>query len=163
MEGVTALDADSLRDALGMAAADLDDQLDAISAKTALIGSGSAIVQVPQSADGTELEIIRGASYRTNGGDARALSWSQNGATWFNLQASGIEVYAETEDGTVYPATASGTSPNQVVTLELTRAQTRAMEEETTNWMIWARQTDDDAMVLAEVEVTVRWPGVSDG
>lgn len=65
------LTAAQTRAALGMSAADLDDQLDAIAARTILISAGGFSIVSPVNSDGTEITLFRGDDYFN--ADARAL------------------------------------------------------------------------------------------
>jgi len=98
----------------------IDVLIDAIKAKTDTIGTVSVTVVSPVASTG-DIAIVAGDTYDID--DGREITWTQSG-TWPSL--SGATVVFDCGDVSV-ACTVSGADPNQVITLELTAAQTLAL------------------------------------
>ena len=168
----TSTTAAAIRSALGMAAADLDTQLDSIAAVTdpllnsvpgsypsgsagfslGRIGSGQITTVSLVSQDGNIPELIGGATYKATAGTS--FDWTDASAAWPTLTSATVAVAMAHPDGqtasysgSVVTATGSG----KTVRLELTAVQSAALQAlNVGRWsiMVWATLTGGEIIPL---------------
>lgn len=156
--GEAPLTAAETRTALGMAAADLDTQLDAISAKTDLIGVGN-ITTVSIVGQHGDIEIVRGDDYSNS--DSRAIDWTDADDTWPTLTSATVTAYfgkavggtvVFSKSGSVVTATGTG----KKVRLELTAAETAALSLRSYSLAVVATLSSGRIVTLVQATATVK-------
>lgn len=119
------------RSELGLAAADLDTQLDAIAAQTDLIGPGGAILNAPVTPTGTLNDIIIGDDYLA--ANDRAFEWTISAPTgiavgdatcWFGISNAGDGTGSWNIEGTITDNGATWT-----LSFDVPKATTGACDE----------------------------------
>jgi len=92
---------------LGTAAGGMVANVEAIKAKTDLVGTGSAVVSAPVSGDGDLLELILETDYLAANG--RALDWTFDEITGITTSATGRFGLTNSDDGTEVYVNTTGT------------------------------------------------------
>lgn len=151
------LTAADTRSALGMAAADLDDQLDAIAAQTALIGSAEITVVSPVTADG-DMTVIWGDDYLH--ADGRAFSWSTSSeSTWPDLTGASLafSVYNQRDEEvlTATPTVTTATGATKAIRLELPASKTDDLDPKAYRFRIVATLNNGHVVTLVQATYTV--------
>lgn len=142
-----------LRAALGMAAADLDTQLDAIAARTDLIGTGEAVVVSPVASSGG-IDIVIGSSYYD--ADSRALTWTDSGSAWPSLTGGSISLELWLPGASAAALTVAGTVVDaNTARVELTIAQTATLSPRAYGMLLKATLSNTHVVVLVRDKARV--------
>lgn len=178
----TSTTAAAIRAALGMAAADLDDQLGDIAAVTdpllntvpgsypsgsgghalGRIGSGQIETTSTVAQSGDMLEVIGGASYLA--ADGRSFDWTDANNTWPTLTDATVVWSGVSHGGAVYThvvTVVTATGSGKKVRLQLTAAESAEMQSKWIgNWafMVWATLSGGSVVPLVGGTVPVKNP-----
>lgn len=129
----------------------LDALLDAIKAKTDMIGEGAVTVAAPVSMDG-DVELDQGYDYYA--ADGRALEWTNTDSTWPDLTGATAWFMV----GTYLSVTGSISNPTGPATIrvQLSRAQTALLPRGLRRFVIKCVLTNGHVVLQVRGTVTVR-------
>lgn len=157
--GTAVLDSASLRSALGMSAADLDDQLDAVLAASGGAGTGARTVTITVN-DGTT--ALQNAVVRfTEGSNTFRALTNASGVATFNLDDATYTV-AVTKSGYTYAGTTMVVNGTETATYSMTATNVTSP----TNPDLSAIEVlclDEDFEAVAGVEVNFRMAAIASG
>lgn len=114
---------------------DLSTTIDAIAAKTALIGTGSALLQQPVSSQGKIAQIFIGDDYLSANG--RSFQWTITEPTGFVAATSTCTFGGEDKDGNTWsvPGTITDNGSTWVLSFDMTKTDT-ALDAGIYDWTV---------------------------